>query len=462
MKKILLIISLAVFTNNISSQTQSNAIIDGVGEFLTERAEDNFFYIFENDIKNNELFKYFFPNIYNIVSTVNLKLILTSKYLWEKSIKSDLEGLPDRIYEQIKTETKIFPMIEMKLRNDFLNLLQNAKLVYKGKTYPLNSSAKDDPEIVKTIINNLSEQLNNLITNIVTGLEKLNFENIHDNFDTLKAGMDSSIHLVLGTISEIKTLQQTDDAHFVDSDNLFKYIAKAEVVFSDIKTVFKSVEMLRDTSASTTSKVIYAFDLIKYIVNRLPQGTFQNFSTRDDFSDYFNSFKKIALFFAQLSDAKSSSEVKAILKSFTLPSVSFGLKREHGKMHLFVQSYWGITGGLESLEQEFTSKSRGYYGITAPIGLELSHGNSNQSSVSVFVSVVDFGQVVNSQIHDEDVDYSWQDLLAPGLSINYGLPEIPLAVGLGGYYGKSLIGAGQKEYHVFVHFSFDMPLMTLF
>ncbi len=469
MKKFLLILSVLVLL--INSNKAQNQIIDGVGEFLTERAEDNFFYIFQSKIENNKIFCKYFPEVRKIIETVDFKYILNSKELWSESVKNDLNNLPITLFNHIKD--LLADMVANSLQNEFLELLQDAVVEYEGKKYKLNVVNLDAPKPIRDIQNNLATDIIKLSKVVSDSFQKVELFKLDSNTDlvkinsiksimeTLNESIDQSFNRIDSVMNKITELKKSDGIEFANSDQIFSLIERIENEFEGIKIVLSTVITMTDSSSNTV-KAIKAFEIIEFLEKNLSSDSKLSSESKEIFDDYFPTFKKIALFFAQISDADSASQVSTILKTYTLPSVSFGVKREPGKWHMFIQSYWGITVGMESINERILSNTRFYYGITAPIGLEFSRGLGNESSFSFFVSALEFGQVVNSQMFDENVNYTWADIVAPGLTFNYGFPQVPLAVGLGGYYGKSLVGGQQKEWHLFAHFSFDMPLVTLF
>ena len=59
---------LLIFVAQISSANSSSSQrIEGVTNFLVERANDTYFYIFENKMKNNDEFKCYLPNTYQYI-----------------------------------------------------------------------------------------------------------------------------------------------------------------------------------------------------------------------------------------------------------------------------------------------------------------------------------------------------------------------------------------------------------
>jgi hypothetical protein len=147
-----------------------------------------------------------------------------------------------------------------------------------------------------------------------------------------------------------------------------------------------------------------------------------------------------------------------------MPSVSFGTKRECSN-HVFISSYWGLSAGIESINHSLDLKranTGGYFGLTAPIGLEYSWGLGKSGSISLFGSILDFGPVVNSQLSGANSDMRLKDVVAPGLYAVYGIAELPIAVSVGYFHSKSARGDSSPQHHITLNIVFDMPLMILY
>ena len=66
-------------------------IVEGASEFLIERANDNFLYIFEQKIKDNKILKIYLPRTYLVISSANIQTLLTNGRVWRESVTTDID-----------------------------------------------------------------------------------------------------------------------------------------------------------------------------------------------------------------------------------------------------------------------------------------------------------------------------------------------------------------------------------
>lgn len=171
---------------------------------------------------------------------------------------------------------------------------------------------------------------------------------------------------------------------------------------------------------------------------------------------------KYILFFAELADASDDVEVTNILKTYTLPPVSYYKKREAGR-HLMVTSYLGVNVNLGS--DDFGMESDSDINVFAPIGLEYTFGWWNRSyidSLSIMIAPVDFGYPISLKLNGIEEDVELDELIAPSITISAGAKDIPLTYGVGFQSGAKIRNTNQEENRVFLFIAFDMPLMDLF
>ena len=95
-----MVICCAIFSYpESSSANNTSERINGVAEFLIERANDNYLYIFQRKLQNNQTLSCYFPSTYDnlaVGGSSSLKRLLTSRDLWKESIQQDLEFLTIR------------------------------------------------------------------------------------------------------------------------------------------------------------------------------------------------------------------------------------------------------------------------------------------------------------------------------------------------------------------------------
>lgn len=179
-------------------------------------------------------------------------------------------------------------------------------------------------------------------------------------------------------------------------------------------------------------------------------------------STEYQKMRTYVMFFAQLSDAENAEEVQAVLKSVTLPSVSFGLKRKPAEYHVLLSSYLGVT------LSETESQQNNFFGtLMAPIGIEWSRGCQAGSSFicpgggsfSLMVAPVDFSHPINLELKEVSEEVSLDDIYVIGIYAAWGLKDLPIAIGAGWQRGRSLVSdSGEDEDRVLMFLALDMPL----
>lgn len=194
---------------------------------------------------------------------------------------------------------------------------------------------------------------------------------------------------------------------------------------------------------------------------------------------------KYGTFMANVADAKTSEDVKAALDNAILPVGSSSIKK-YARFNVSIQSYLGafLRIGKKSSDPGYAWTDR--WGVSAPIGISLSHGFNKWGSLSLFASLIDLGAIVDYQLRVDSVinsngdkvpaiskDYKIElgQIFSPGGYLVYGFGgNIPLAFGLGAQYGPGLstidINAGipvvlNPEWRFNAFLSVDLPFFNL-
>ncbi|OJJ20504.1 hypothetical protein BKI52_18790 [marine bacterium AO1-C] len=136
-------------------------------------------------------------------------------------------------------------------------------------------------------------------------------------------------------------------------------------------------------------------------------------------------------------------------------------------------------------------------GFTIPIGLEYTFGFTSKykpskasknyftranrqrfykgSSLGIFLQIIDVGAMMNYRLFDNQTqtlpeEITFQQILAPGASINYGLKNTPLTIGVGYQYMPQLRrvdtttpnrGALNNAHRFFLRISWDLPVLPI-
>ncbi|AYB32606.1 hypothetical protein [Chryseolinea soli] len=222
----------------------------------------------------------------------------------------------------------------------------------------------------------------------------------------------------------------------------------------------------------------------------------------------YDILNKYGTFIANVAQAKSGQDVKEALDIAALPVGSYKIKR-NTLSEISLNAYPGLALGMEFRQDTPTantnvSPTTGVIAFTAPIGLGFNWGNrkdtlraSNRktadrneymtytkggqkrsrvvtgSSHSLFISVIDIGAVTAFRINDDDTEklpeFTWENILAPGVFYIYGIKNSPLSIGGGLQYGPQLrkITATNAEisesmFSARIFLSVDVPLFSFF
>ncbi len=166
-----------------------------------------------------------------------------------------------------------------------------------------------------------------------------------------------------------------------------------------------------------------------------------------------NVIKNYGNFAVSMVVAKNTTDRVAALEAAALPVGSYRIKRNSYKNIAF-QAYAGIFGGVQIYTDPVPSqvqKVNFTYGFTAPLGISYNWGNCfgkdslyklKGNSNTIFVSVIDIGAVTAFRLtHDSSAtlpEFTWANILAPGIFYIYGFKNSPISVGGGVQYGPQL------------------------
>ncbi|MGD8569166.1 MAG: hypothetical protein PVJ39_13845 [Gammaproteobacteria bacterium] len=468
--------------------------INGVSEFLIERANENYFYIFEKKIKDNEKFQCYFPTTYSYVSDGDLRLLLTTHEVWESAIKQDLDMLISKVAAEKIAYALNFNDLAVNISDRFISIAQYVKLKQGEREYPITFIENNTPEDIVTTVNALYTQPNKLIEtlrNVDTEMGKLasidkcgtvakdsrkfieDYKQYYLELQNAMTGLkdwgemlkEQKKHFVLDE-KKLKSDCKEGDQRFMCKlwqlkdnagndwqqrvrDELDKPIGKITAAVAGAVVVYKKVEDYKQVVQATDSNTLKALEAI----NLLKETGVENKVNIDE-------LKTHVLFFAQISDAKSSEEVKSLLTQYTLPAVSFFVKREKDSHHILVTSYLGYAAG--KIDNPAATGEDYQHGIIAPIGLEYSYGTSHETSLSFMVAPFDFGYPVTLKFNGRTEDLKLKDVVAPAAYFTFGVKDYPLNIGVGYQRGAKIQGVTEAEKRILLFIAFDMPLFTLY
>lgn len=161
--------------------------------------------------------------------------------------------------------------------------------------------------------------------------------------------------------------------------------------------------------------------------------------------NFLSVFMKYGNFAASIAQAKTSDEVKDIIKAAVLPPGSSAAKT-YSSFSIALNAYVGVSAG-----HEFHNQSRQAFNslaLWAPIGVSFNYGFGEKAkkivgTLGLNVTIIDLGALVSFRLDDDSTDvlpqFNAQNLLAPGAYITLGRWfNTPLTLGFGAQYGPQL------------------------
>lgn len=472
MKKIMGLMVLILTSPAVLAFGSAKQRIDGVTEFLIERANENYLYFFENSIRENDDLRCYFGKTVSNLELGGLKELLISNGLWRESLKKDFEGVKNKAtvwvvgnsFERIKQVTDAV----LEINDDTIKELESNNLSVENIKKLMSKEAKDAINAAMTFFADYNIKETKKLKKEICRISVDHSEKIDSHLETLISIKDAFAEDISALDSKAKTgalaaavtvvvAAAATKAADIDVEELKKKVKQElEGLLEEIEEIKEVARTFGENPESEfTLKTIAAFDLLrKYTVE-----------SRGDSSDpgelkkaaqkSVDKIKRHVLFFAQVADANEAKSVKGILEAYTLPAVSFYEKRDNSR-HWFVSAYLGVTA-VEPDDGSDTTHGE----IYAPIGLEYAWGLPDMwlaDSLSIMVAPFDFGYPVNLKLKGEEKDVDYDEIISPSISINFGIEDTPIAWGILYQRGQAYDGSGKQDYRTSVHISFDMPL----
>jgi hypothetical protein len=387
-----------------------DAVVNGASQFMMDRAHQNYLYIYEQRIVNNKLFNEYFPNTIDMIGGLRLQFLLNDKEQLKRCILKDLDSI-SRMCKKYY-DYKVFIVY----RDTLLTVLDSLK----------RYCSKEDTDQVQRYIKAV-DSINTI------------------SRDTLSDLLVRSFYALSAKSEAAKTMEKK-----------YGFLRHPKLYGKIVNDINASLQAIDDTSYMTT-RISVGLGMVQSIIRY--EEKIKTLKEKEKLNKKFATLTTICFFFAQIADAKSSEQVKEILKAATIPPVSFGEKRHQGETKLMINAYLGFNAGYELGSPQLDSGSW-YQGMNAPVGIEISYGLGWCSSFSILASMVNLGSAVNAQIYQQRTPRI-ADLFEPGLSFIYGIPHLPLSIGVQGSYGTRLKTNGKMQGHITVFFAFDMPLLMI-
>ncbi|RPI16630.1 MAG: hypothetical protein EHM58_11400 [Ignavibacteriae bacterium] len=280
----------------------------------------------------------------------------------------------------------------------------------------------------------------NVLQELVTNIKNRKKEGLKIEFNDYVNYVNEVLSLINSSLKY--TGPEGDNPIFENTDNIYK-------VVSGVPSLYENICAKNYSSAIVSSYIL--FKTLGF----------------NDLSMINNDFIKYGSFLASIANATTSDDVENAIEAFALPPGSFTMKRKVS-MNIGLNGYLGgfFGGGISN-----GTKSR-MYGMTAPIGVELSTG-FGCFSLGLFLPVMDIAASVSySLINDTSQtrnDFSWNDIVSPGAYCTIGISrDFPFSLGFGVQYGPILSkfadneSAKKRIFRWSTFIALDIPLFNFY
>lgn len=187
-----------------------------------------------------------------------------------------------------------------------------------------------------------------------------------------------------------------------------------------------------------------------------------------NYSRFLNLISTIAL-----TGKEDQVDYRYLINAVIEPVGSYAYKRQ-ADLTVDLNAYPGLGGGMETLNADLHD-TKGVGGLACPIGLEFNWGRSFGALRGVFISALDLGAVATYRFTkgEEDVSSSpqlgWKQLVSPGLYLLLQQQNNPVTLGLGAQLTPSLRKVTQagtvtekNAMRVGAFLSVDIPVFTFY
>ena len=411
--------ALALVAPEVAVSQAGDTFVKGTTDFLLDRANDNYIYIFQRKVESNPLVRKYLPATLRVAKAGDLRSLLTHKNLWKDALKQDLDGDRDRLFNMVLDELQAF--VDSLCTREAMSLEETSKRCKTARDQISGARSKSDT----------------LSAPSTPGASTSNTERTLVYLGSPGAGR--ALDDLTREIGQIRPASCKDAGDAKQK----KYTGCVIEILSILAAV------------AHADYVVNCYFFGNLCSNGNRDTRIANREEDEDFAD----FRRYALFFAQLADAADTedrNQVNALLKSVTIPPVSFGIKREPHATRVLVTSY---VGGAWT-RQTGTSHQQTYL-VAAPVGVEISQARDSGNSMSFMFSPLDFGYPLSLKLNGTDTKIKFSDVVVPSAYVFYGWKSYPLAIGAGYARVRNIDNPDRREGRFLVLIAFDMPLFRL-
>lgn len=447
----------------------TDTFVKGATDFLLDRANDNYVYVFQRKLESNPVLQKYFPETLRIAKAGDIQSLIMHKDLWRDALKLDLVGSGNNLFGRALGEA-----------TEYIDRLCKSEL---DGTAP-GAGAKG-PSVCGIALLQVGRALDKWgvargkvcdAKSDKTQAEQLACDDATKQIEDAKARLSSIQQQIPGASAQPAAAAAAPVARTVNpqATSVGFMSAGATQALGDLARDLGAIkpEACADLKAGRYTgcviEVLYVLEAVShadYLANCFLYGNWCTNDARDgqnanrEESDDYRDFKRYALFFAQLADAVDTSDrarVNALLKSVTIPPVSFGIKREPHATRVLVTAYVG--GGWS---WKTAAPHQQIWGVVAPVGVEVSQARDSGNSLSLLLSPLDFGYPLTLKLKNADATVKGSDIVVPAAYVFYGWKNYPVAAGVGYSRGRSLDNPDQRVGRVLLLVAFDMPLFRL-
>lgn len=477
-------------------------VADGLAKFLVARTKQElsitFFKNFKEflDSEQAEDFKTLFPSTEQALQVIDQEIYHFSSYLntlreaFDKDLKNILERVPKVVENRVPNPEKEYILVALQIVNELRNGQHPAAIFENLSNHDFSDNLKpfgESLKLFKIISSSLKSKADdqywvsadsvNLLFDKTTfriylgliyqkhGDETINgnqlkiylaqvaqlFDQYYEKYRSyIKeiANKANGVNLAMKDLKAKKSSGEKVDSYF----NLFNASIELIIVSQKVNELNIGVSIGEEvTTFVDRAKIIsdMYIDVNERKFNALILDLSKLFkSTLGDSFTWNDELVKYGTFIANVAQAESSDDVQSAIEAIALPVGSASIKRI-SKSNIALNAYVGLSPGYEYNGE--TEEAKWIFGVFSPVGIAFSWGHykkkstgcySERGSSSLFLSIVDISAFSTFRFNDSETEQlpevNLGNIFAPGLYYIYGIPKVPVSLGVGGQLGPQL------------------------